>query len=531
MPQIREFNNPITGLEPNDRAVSSAVFRARHTEAEFAYAGQQIGGGIKDIGAAYDRIKTQQDISHGLATAADMQSNLTTAWDVTINNADPNDHSVAEKWREENLNPALDAWQQGFSTEEGRQWAAAHAGALRQHFFEKTAADQSIMAGQASVSNLNQFKIGMSNTVTKDPTALNQALGTVDAAIEATIQSTPGLDPRTTAELRGSLRDQWRKEIATSAVKSIALANPDEAMKRIAGGEYNQILDGTDQEALFGYAQELHRQADRDAKAQVEMTRQQQGDDFKAKVAALSASMFAPDGSLQIPPNFHQALTVLSTHPGAVSDPGAIRALGDAAAKAVENANTRTFQTTDPQTWRDLAGRIGAPPGSPNELTRTMVDREYANGNLSNTDYHFLHGAVESAKADPAANKAMTQLNQALTRVKPLVDHSNLYSGKLDQSGIALYDDLHYDTFQKYNQLIAGGKTPQQAVDILTDPRNPQGIQQNLSPYQTNNKAGLAAIHARVSAGGGPTNVAAPNLTAARKPGETAEQYLQRVGK
>lgn len=531
MPNIREFTSPVNDLRPDDRAVQSDVFRARHTEQEFARAGQSIGKAVTAVGGAYDKIKTQQDISQGIATAAEIQDNLTTAWDVTLKNADPNDHAAAEKWREEQLNPILDAWTTSFSTAEGRQWAETHAGALRQHFFEKTAADQALMAGEATVANMRQFTTSMSNTVLQDPTSLNMALGTADMALEATIKADPNLPPSAVAALRGEHRDQMRAEIAKSAFIGTARMNPDAAMQDLQDGRYKDLLDGTTSNQLFGFAESIKREQRSDARAAAEMTRQQQGDDFKAKVAALSTQMFADDGSLVIPPNFHQNLQLLGLHPGAVSDPSAIRALGDAAAKAVENANGRVFQTTNSQTWTSLAGKIGAPAGSPGELTHAMVDRAYADGNLSNTDFHFLHQAVETSKADPAKKAAMTQLNQELERIKPLVVKSNIYGGVLDQSTLVRYDDLHFDTYQRFQQLQQSGMSPTEAVKVLSDPRDPRGIRANLTPYLTGNKAGLAAIHQRVSAGGGPVNTGAVALTTARKAGESAEAYLARTGK
>jgi hypothetical protein len=258
------------------------------------------------------------------------------------------------------------------------------------------------MAGTATVVNMQQFTTSMSNTVLQDPSSLNMALGTADMALEATIKADPNLSPATVAALRGEHRDQMRSEIAKSAFIGTARTNPDVAMQDLQAGKYKDLLDGTTSNQLFGFAETIKREQRADARAAVEMTRQQQGDDFKAKVAAVSASMFAADGSLVIPPNFHQNLQMLSLHPGAISDPGAIRALGDAAAKAVENANGRVFQTTNAATWRDLASRIGTADGSPGALTHALVDQAYANGNLSNTDYHFLHTAVETSKADPA---------------------------------------------------------------------------------------------------------------------------------
>lgn len=530
MPKIREFTNPIDGLQPNDRAVQATAQAARSTGAAFAEIGRDIGGGVANLGDAYTKIKTQQDISHGMATAAQVQDNLTTAWDVTLKNADPNDHSVAERFRTEQLQPILDAWQtDGFNTEEGRAWAQAHAGALQQHFFEKTAADQSLLGGQAAVQNIQQTTTSLSNTALQDPSSLNMLLGTADAGLDAVLAADPNLTPAQIANMRGELREGMRHEIAKGAFIGTARTNPDQAMQDLQDGKYKNLLDATTSNQLFGFAESIKREQRSDQRAALAMQKEQQKADFETKASAISGQMFAPDGSIVIPPNFHTNLVMLSLHPGA--DASAIRAMGDAAARAVENANNRTFQTTNNATWRDLAGRIGTPDSSPNSLTHALVDKAYANGNLSNTDYHFLHQAVETAKSDPASTKAMQQINQSLERLKPLVTKSNLYSGTLDQTGDLMYDDLHYDTYQRYQALVAGGKSPAEAANLITDPRDANGIQANLRPYQTNNKAGLAAIHNRTSALGGPTAAQAPALTSARKAGESAEAYLARVGK
>lgn len=530
MPNIREFNNPVSGLTPDRGPEQVAAMNARHTEAAFAQAGSQIGGGIAAAGDAYTRIKTQQEISQGLATSAELQSNVTTAWDVTLKNSDPNDHSVAEKFREEQLNPILDAWTSSFKTEQGKAWAEEHAGALRQHFFEKTAADQSLMAGEAAVQNFHQFTTGMSTTVLQDPSSLNMALGTADRAIDALLSADPNLTPSQTAAMRGELRDKAREEIAKSAFIGTARSNPDAAMADLQSGKYNQLLDGTTQNQLFGFAESIKREQRADQRAQEVESRQQQKDDFNAKRASLEASMFQPDGSVRVPPGFHQQLVMLSQHPGAAQEPGAISALGDAAARATTDAINGTFTRTDNATWSDLAGRIGAAPSDPNALTHTQVNRAYADGKLSKSDWQFLSKAVDGSN-DPAQHQALSQLNQALERVKPLVGKANMF-GQLDQSGIANFAALHYDTVQRFNQMVASGMSPAEAEKVLEDPRDPRGIQAHLAAYQTSNKQGLANVHARVSGTGGPYSGAAPRnaFDNGRKPGESAADYLKRTG-
>jgi hypothetical protein len=528
MPNIRQFNDPIQGLRPDDKGAQATVMAARHVEGVYQQAGEAIGGGIAALGDEYVKQKSFQDISHGLATSPEMQTGLTSQWNQVAKTTDPNDHSVAEKFLNETVEPALTQWESGFTTEQGRTWATEHAAQIRQHFSEKTAADQSTLAGAAAVDNYKRMVTGLSNGALQDPTNVNTALGSLDAGIAALIAHNPNATPELASKMATELRDEGRKEIFKGGFIGMARGNPDQAIDALVKGYGSTDLDATEREQLYGFAASQKRQMVSDQRAQTEMQKQANEQDFKVKMSALTGQMFAADGSLVIPPNFHQNLLALSLHPGA--DPAAIRAAGDAGVHAIELANTRALQPTNPATWRDLTSRIGAQDGTPGSLTHAMVDRQFADGNLSATDYHFLHQAVETAKADPAAHAAIAELNQALTRVKPLVDHSNLYSGKLDQSGTALFDDLHFDTFQRLQQLEKGGMSAQDAVKVLTDPRDPRGIQANLTPYQTNNKQGLAAIHARVSAAGGPTSVTAPALTTARKPGESAADYLKRTG-
>jgi hypothetical protein len=352
------------------------------------------------------------------------------------------------------------------------------------------------------------------------------ALGTLDNGIEALVGADPNITPAHAAAMRGELRDAGRLEIGKAAAIGTARTNPDQAMQDIQSGKYAHILDATTSNQMFGFAESIKREQRSDARADYAMNKEKEKQDFDHRMTALTVSLFQPDGSTAVPPGFHQQLATLALMPGA--DASAIRAAGDAAKTAVEDKINGKLTVTNNQTWQGLAGRIG---DANHPITHAQVDQAYAAGNLSEHDWHFLHQAVETAHNDPATTAAMTQINQSLERNKTLVTQSNLYSGHLDQSGDQLYDDMHFDTFQRFQQLQAGGMSATEAAKVITDPRDPRGIQANLSPYQTNNKAGLQAIHQRVSAGGGPTNVQAPALTTARKAGESAADYLKRTSK
>ncbi len=527
MPNIREYTNPIDGLSPSDRGVQSSVDLGRHVERAYALAGNSLGNAVSATGQAYDKIKTQQDISAGLPQKAQILDNLTTASDVAMNAADPNDHTAAEKWRTEQMEPLLDGWVSGFSTQESRLWATEQAAAIRQHLTEKTSADQMRNAGVAAVQNVHDTLRGLSNTALQDPSARDMALRTWDDGIEAQIKSNPFISPEQAAQMRSSLREEGRKEIAVSAFKGSALTNPTAAMQDLQDGKYNGVLDGTEQVQMFGFATQIHHERLADQRSAEAMNKEQAKVQFDAQLSSTYATMFRPDGSTVLPPGGNTRLVQLSQMPFA--DPGAIKALGDAMKTATEAKINGTFQTTDNGVWAHLAANIGKPIGSPDALTHAQVDQAYAAHQLSEHDWRFLHQAVETQRNDPTTTAAMTAVNQALDRNKKLVTKSDLYSGTLDQSGDVQYDALHFDVFQKFQQLQAQGNTPTEAARILQDPRDPRGIHAMLPHYMTDNKAGMQALHLKVQQGGGASLAAPSPLTAPRKPGESADAYLART--
>ena len=530
MPNIREYTNKISGLQPSDRGVQAAI-NAGRAEAQAVNAfGEAVGTGIKEAGTAWVKVKENEEVSLFLKTQAEAQAGLSTAWQNFAKTADPNDPTVAARFREEQLEPILQELTLGFQTEQGKKYAEASIAQMRQHFFEKTAADQASMAGFAAVKNLDDTQIALSNAVMADPTSLDLTLGVVDTAVEAVIARNPNLTVAQQSQLRLDLRNKMRTEVATSAFTGMARGNPDEAMKALAGGWGSAILDGTERNRLYGLAASYKDAQEQDARAAVATQKAAQKDDFEAKTATLSAAMWDPrTGTPRLPPNFGQTLVELSQHPGA--DAGAINALRNAAASAVQDEINGTYRFTDNATWTTLASRVGEPPGSPNALTTTQVDQAYAAGKLAAVDYRFLRQAVTpEGRGNAVANAAMSRLNKNLELIKPLIAKSTMYS--IDQTGTANYQAFFKDTYDAFNSLVAQGKTPSEAVDILTDPRDPRGLQQRMGPYQVGNKQAMQNMRSRFAAEGGPTGpttVPAPGGVAPRQPGETAAQYLART--
>lgn len=474
--------------------------------------------------------KSREEISHGFATAAEVASNLTTAWNSTAKQADVNDPSFGERFREEQLEPILQDWASGFSTEKGRAWAESQIGSLRQHFFEKTAADQAAKSGFAAVKNIDDFTTQASNAAMADPTSVNMWLGMSKTMGEAVIASLPNLTPQQAEQVKGEILDKTRKDILRGGFIGMAKANPDAAIADLEKGYGAQDLDAGERDQLRKYAEGQKNAKEQDTRAAAAAEKAAAKQDFDSKMAQLNAALYNPDGSISVKPGMFEALQDMANHPGV--DAGAISSARGAMAQATKDTIGGAYRYTDNKAWGDLASRIGRDVTDPLALTHAAVDQAYASGKLSASDYRFLSGAVPAAgtQTDKAASLARTNINASIGRMKGLITKSNMYSG-VDKSGDALYDTFNYDAWQRYNGLVASGMSPAEAEKQLLDPRNPQGLQAMVPLYQTNNKQGLANLRARTSAGGVTAIPTAPALggkVTPRLPGESVADYLKR---
>jgi hypothetical protein len=286
MPNIRAFETPALGLRPTETGVESRAATARRvggfydqeasslsqlgreTESlgafegqKFKEAGSRIGSGIAAAGDAYVNFLDHQEISHGSATFAQLQDDLTTQWNNFAKNADPNDPSVAAKFRETVLQPALDKFTgDGFTTEKSQAWAQGHAAALQQHMFQKTSADMSTLAGIAVRKNLHDATTHMSNTAMNDPSSVPFLLESVDHSIGGVVGSSPTLSAvdaaRVSAEVSTSTKAAIVKFGAIGAIQKSGdpEKTADEWIKK-----YPDYIDGAEAKALAGNARQQIR--------------------------------------------------------------------------------------------------------------------------------------------------------------------------------------------------------------------------------------------------------------------------------
>src|SRR5687767_2316708 len=145
MPQIKGYEAPDLGLQPSERASDAHAGAARtigamssSAAASLRQAGSAIGEGVATAGTAAVRYIEHREISHGASTYAALNDKLTTQWNEMAKTADPNDPTVAARFREQVLEPALQDYGKGFLTEGGLKFAQGRTESIRNHMFVKT---------------------------------------------------------------------------------------------------------------------------------------------------------------------------------------------------------------------------------------------------------------------------------------------------------------------------------------------------------------------------------------------------------
>lgn len=435
--------------------------------------GNRAAGAIRDVGSTVVKYMEHDEVSKGAANYAKLQSGLLQRWNETAKNADPNDPTIAAKFRDEVVEPALQKYQEGFLTEGGQKFADSHMASLRQEMFTKTAADMSSLAAIAVKNNYTTTVNTLSNTVRTDPSALPNALKTVDSTTGALADSNPNLTPVQAAQIKSDLALDAKKEIVKSAAIGAIAINPEEGLKKFSAPEYAKYISGSELQQLTQQAKAVQRAERVDQTYQ--RTLQEQA---RKEVSDQSEGEY---------------LTKL--HSG---DPDQQKQVS---AKAIANDFTLTREArerminivkkeTEPETAAsvsnstasDLIRRIRLPIGSPDRVdTLDPVYEALEKGKLNKSDLKFVREEFANMRT-PEGQALGTRTNDFIASVKPLLDKSNPLMGKIDQSGAQQVYNFTVDLQRKVAEYKKAGKDPYS----LMDPRSPDymGSPAALAPYQ-----------------------------------------------
>jgi hypothetical protein len=263
-----------------------------------------------------------QDISHGSLALAGLIAGKTRAWNDTTKDADPNDTTVGQRFLQDNLEPDLEKFKQGFLTEHGQKWAEAHADALRQHMVQKTSADMSQMAYDAAIVNHQQTVNALSATVHDDPSSLDFALKTLESVTATKIASSPNITGTQASKLHNELMQRGAEAIVKSAVIG-HIAKTGSMPEWASDPKYAPFINGAEMKQFETYAK---AQARANLLTQKQIEQYQKFQQTEAAHAELSKNFtdnvsFDENGKATVKPEyFKNVMDIEHKYPGMATE-------------------------------------------------------------------------------------------------------------------------------------------------------------------------------------------------------------------
>jgi hypothetical protein len=405
MPNIREESAPQgLGLNPTETGIDATLQSARRigtfynqTADLYGQEGGELKSAISDAGQVAVDYMDHREISAGAAHGAQFMAQKNSEWEDVAKHADPNDTTVGAKFIAENLEPALEQFQQGFNTEKSQAWAEHFVDQYRNHMFEKTTATMSDLAGEAVKVNVAKTINGLSSAVAVDPSthSIDNAFSVLDHSVGAIVDSSPNISVETGAKIKGEVNQKAKEQIVKSAISSMIQKNPTIDLDAIQK-KYGDYIKG-DEIKTFQKAAQVQAKVDFLQNKQIEAYQDKQ----KEKAAGVDISKTLTDnvtfdtgGKVTINPKFFQStLDVEKKYPGsATSDVKTMIGFGSALQQKTSEV------VSDPGVIKDLDARMldVNKPTTEFDLMKAVTNHQ-----LSESDFSHRMQLVQSIKAAP----------------------------------------------------------------------------------------------------------------------------------
>lgn len=392
-PNITEFNAPDLTLRPSETGVE-ATARAglrlgaygNQVAGALERSGQDIGRGIAGAGTAAYQYMEHRETSAGAANFAQMMVNLEQDWNNTAKNADPNDPSIAAKWRAETLEPALEKFHSSFLTTGAQDWAETRIDAFRQHLFTKTAADMSSLAADAAHVNVERTANGLTTAVYNDPSSLSFARDTLAHSLDGIVASSPNMSATDAAKVKTELTQKVEEQLVKNAIMGTIVKGGD--WRTIANDPKNAPYVNAPEAQQFERAQRMYQRMDeaetRNARVMKDYTDRQNWNQAADKLELSTLPEKSGDPPV-LPDNYWDQVKKIGVMPG--TDPARLRSL-------IDNGERLTNKLGKPEplgpishaTTMDLLAGIRS-----GTVTSTDdIYKAYGDNKLNNADFNFL---------------------------------------------------------------------------------------------------------------------------------------------
>lgn len=529
MAQIAQYDAGTNiGLQPSELGIEARANAGRSIGRSMAQTGEAIGSGLASVGKTVEQVQYHQEISRGGAEFAKTFAGLDQQWNQTVKNADPNDPAVAQKFIQEQVEPTLEKMRGGFGTPQGRNWAESHISQMREHFFAKTSADMSTMAGIAARTNITTLTNQLSNAAISDPSSLKTSLGLVQSSINAMVDSSPNLKPTEAADMKARLLQESQATIVKAAALGAIGINPEAGLKKFSSPEYSKYISGAELKSLEQQAKAVQRAERADYSFQKQMQRDQQKDASDQRESDYLQKLHSGD-----PEQMKQVSAKAIANDDKLTREARERMIGIVERETKPEAAAKVSN----QTAMDLVSRIRAPAGDPSRIdSLDPIYSAYEKGQLNKADLKFVREEYANIRT-PDGQKLGQQQEDFIKGVKAQISNSNPMMGKLDPTGDQQLYRFTFDLQQKVEQYRKAGKDPRD----LFDPSKPDymGSPAALQPYQKTMQQSMQDTVKRLGASKNLTSdgsqITGIEVTPAkpvpqRESGESADAYLKRLG-
>jgi hypothetical protein len=480
---IVPYTNPNDILRPTEtgvEATAQAALRSNRIFTELGATeeqtgrqlGQDIGRGITQATDAAIKYEDHRQISHGGAAEMGIIDSAMKQWDAMI--GDPknvNDPTLAQRFKEQTLEPMLEDFQKGFTTDRSQNWAMERAQAIRQHFDVKTAVEVGDLAKTAARVNGNALGNGMADIASRSPGSVPWLLDSIPKHIDELVATSPNLKGVTASEMRLELTQKLREDVVLAGARKAIQDSPDpEAAAAAWTAKYPTDLKEAEAKQIASEARTEIRFRRVEARAQEAEQRRQNTEKFHSAANQFELSLTKQDpntGALvpATPENVKDKLTALANMPDA--DPSRVSAI----IAKVEHDGILQDETTRAniaKTSVETQARLFAAHADP-----SAVDKEYADHKGTTLTWEARtqlindYNADKSATGEPIA-KARTDFFKA---------YATSFSD--DQTQYAATQEAR----RREKILQAKGDDPQS----LYDPKSPNffGSPENLENFNT----------------------------------------------
>lgn len=493
MPEIKEYTSTVanSGLQPSETGIQATAGAARRIGAAYREAGSELGSAIQQVGTQASTYWEHREISKGAAEFSTFMAKATEDWNNVAKNADPNDPTIKEKFKEA-LNDRLSNFQDTFLTTGARQWSERQIDSFRNHMDEKMTADMGTLAAVAVEKNTRQLMNSSTLQAREDPTSLTEILGQNERAIDGIIASSPNLKGVQAAKAREGILQKINEETVKAAWIGKADRNPTAALKELQEMKSDdptvKYMNSNEVSQLVRYAerqQKIDRLTDMQAKREQKQALTEQADN----VISRSVLDAIDENTGKMKPGAGTAGLKALKAAGPLLEnakPGLVESAIGFFQRQVEGKEERADA---PGAVQRLLARTTLAEADPLKLTDAELLKHVNSGgddNITRASYAFI-----KSQMNPDGEKLSKTRTEFFKRYEAAIDAGIDRDGMKSAVGQMAIQRAETDALRMEQQLRKEGKDPSSLYDHSSP--NFFGRPENLRQYVVSNQEIMAA--------------------------------------